>query len=308
MSTKDFQEDLDESQTAIADLTTTTMEKLQQLQASLQNDAQKELSQLVKLGKNDDAQCVEKTKDLFEDVTCQDLTYLMECQSFKPQIFTSYIKLMKYLHEMRQDCEELQDQIFGSPQGEVNTSNEIPDWVKHLISRKNGGENENDSHWNKIMIMDPPTLQWIEEEQSQQQTLHPTDSEVIEVPVVVHDIKDGEDRSSQYVDPQNSNSRVFRQSHVEPDGVPAYMTNYQTSTVSENIPDLQQATELLLKNNDVFENLQRQSSGEKVEGSRFSRLTEWVAESLEKKIVFAIGTGVDTAENQETGTDEMIDT
>ena len=65
---------------------------------------------------------------------------------------------MKYLHEMRQDCEELQDQIFGSPQGEVNTSNEIPDWVKHLISRKNGGENENDSHWNKIMIMDPPTL------------------------------------------------------------------------------------------------------------------------------------------------------
>ena len=57
-------------------------------------------------------------------------------------------------------------EIFGAPQkdDEENKSNKeerVPDWVKHFIKEKNGGDgDQNDREWNKVMIMDPPTLIW----------------------------------------------------------------------------------------------------------------------------------------------------
>ena len=38
-----------------------------------------------------------------------------------------------------------------------------PDWVKHFLKEKNGDDQSN-RKWNKVMIMDPPTIQTILEE------------------------------------------------------------------------------------------------------------------------------------------------
>ena len=125
-----------------------------------------DLSELVKLGRNDDAECAAKVKELFDGVSCQDLASLLACQTSNPQVFTSYLKLMKYLNEMRQDCSELQAQIFGDDDKD-GAAAVPPDWVKHCIRRKptNDGAKDvsdnavnDDKDWNKVMIMDPPTL------------------------------------------------------------------------------------------------------------------------------------------------------
>ena len=49
---------------------------------------------------------------------------------------------------------------------EENKSNKevnVPDWVKHFLKEKNG-DDQNNRECNKVMVMDPPTIQWIEEE------------------------------------------------------------------------------------------------------------------------------------------------
>ena len=45
---------------------------------------------------------------------------------------------------------------------EENKSNKevnVPDWVKHFLKEKNG-DDQNNREWNKVMVMDPPTLIW----------------------------------------------------------------------------------------------------------------------------------------------------
>ena len=64
-------------------------------------DGSKDLTNMFKHGKSDDATSVNKIKMLLDGITCHDLELLLACESFKPQVFASYLKLMNELGEIR---------------------------------------------------------------------------------------------------------------------------------------------------------------------------------------------------------------
>lgn len=76
-------------------------------------DGTKDLSHLIVFGRDDDAQSAERVRTLLDGITCRDLEQLLSCESFKPQIFGQYLKMMHYLSDVQQDCCESQAEIFG---------------------------------------------------------------------------------------------------------------------------------------------------------------------------------------------------
>ena len=60
--------------------------------------------------------------------------------------------MVNYMNEIQQDCSEAVQDIFAE-------NDDLPDWVIRSCI-KASQENVNDKPWNKVMVMDPPTLIW----------------------------------------------------------------------------------------------------------------------------------------------------
>ena len=57
----------------------------------------------------EDEECQRWTKDVMGSIKCEDLELLLShCFDYlhlvKPEIFSSYIKIMNYMHEIELDC------------------------------------------------------------------------------------------------------------------------------------------------------------------------------------------------------------
>ena len=44
---------------------------------------------------------------MLNGLTCHDIELLLNGESFNPQVFTSYMKLVNIMHEIKLDCSEL---------------------------------------------------------------------------------------------------------------------------------------------------------------------------------------------------------
>ena len=111
MATEGFEEDIDDAtsqqRTQIL-LMTQARTKLAQLKGDEDGEqgdsASGNLASMIKVESKkqpENQQSALQVRDLFESLTCQDLEQILECESFKPQVFTNYIKLMKQLYELR---------------------------------------------------------------------------------------------------------------------------------------------------------------------------------------------------------------
>ena len=94
-------------------------------------------------------------------MTRRDLEQLLACESFKPQIFSNYIKILSEINEVGQDCMGVIDTLFQA--GET-----IPAWADLALRRqtkKDGADVASDNaniDWNKVVVMDPPSLVMVE--------------------------------------------------------------------------------------------------------------------------------------------------
>ena len=78
---------------------------------------------------------------MLEGVTCRDLERLLDCESLKPALFSSYLKLLNFVHEIQLDCSETLPNFFQEDDFQ------LPKWAQPV------------SGWNKVVVLDPPTLE-----------------------------------------------------------------------------------------------------------------------------------------------------
>ena len=115
--------------------------------------------------------CEGLTKQMLEGVTCHDLQQLLNGDSFNPLIFSSFIKLTNFMHEVRLDCSKVLESIFVK--GE-----KVPKWADAavgLLKRlddASGIKGAPAAIWNKVSVLDPPELKWGEAHPSQANTTH----------------------------------------------------------------------------------------------------------------------------------------
>lgn len=125
MSTESFQAEFEEDSPELAAYVESTLQQLQ----SKNFDASCDLSCQLKFGSNDDQYSENQAKALLEGITCKDLEQLLNRDSFKPQIFASYIKLMSQLNEVKLDCSETVQSVYK--EGE-----QVPAWAAECASLK----------------------------------------------------------------------------------------------------------------------------------------------------------------------------
>ena len=79
-------------------------------------------------GQTEDEDRQRCTKDAVGSITCEDLELLLSCcedslQLVKPEIFSSYIKIMNYIHEIELDCQQSLPPFF-------EPGEKIPIWAQ----------------------------------------------------------------------------------------------------------------------------------------------------------------------------------
>ena len=131
---------------------------VQGVKAKLQElDQQQDLSQLLAFGESDDSEASKRVRSLLEGITCQDLQQLLDCESFKPQVFVSYLKLLSEVNEMQLDCADALQTLF-------QTGERIPDWAS--LDSESRDESSGKTIMkelasldvSKVIVMDPPFL------------------------------------------------------------------------------------------------------------------------------------------------------
>ena len=100
MSQDAFQADFEGTAESELDEFVRSVKVLLQDTIDKQADKDAELSQILKFGTQDDEASQQAIKQLFEGVTCKDLEQLLSCESFKPHMYTNYLKLMNHLNEL----------------------------------------------------------------------------------------------------------------------------------------------------------------------------------------------------------------
>ena len=65
-------------------------------------------------------------KSFLDGLTCRDLQQLLDYESFKPQVYTTFIKLLNEMHAIRADCSEMLKEIFE--EGE-----RMPQWASNSV-------------------------------------------------------------------------------------------------------------------------------------------------------------------------------
>ena len=69
-------------------------------------DSSKDLAEQLAFSEHDDEATVAQLKDILTGVTSKDLEQILACDSFSPQVFTSYIRLMSYFKTVSMVCDE----------------------------------------------------------------------------------------------------------------------------------------------------------------------------------------------------------
>ena len=81
----------------------------------------------------------------------------MDGDSFNPQLFVNFIKLLNELNEIHQDCADASDTLF-------QTGERIPLWARQNTAEIKDDTvaimQSNERNWNKVIVMDPPKLSW----------------------------------------------------------------------------------------------------------------------------------------------------
>ena len=134
-------------------------------------DRDRPLGEQLLFGSQDNQTCEGLTKQMLDGVTCQDLQQLLNCDSFNPLIFTSYIKLTNYMHEVRLDCSRVLESVFIK-------GDKVPKWANAAVRMlrrlddESGNKGATTATWNKVSVLDPPELKWGEAHLSQANTTH----------------------------------------------------------------------------------------------------------------------------------------
>ena len=79
----------------------------------------------------------------------------MDGDSFNPQLFVNFIKLLNELNEIHQDCADASDTLF-------QTGERIPLWARQNTAEIKDDTvaimQSNERNWNKVIVMDPPIM------------------------------------------------------------------------------------------------------------------------------------------------------
>ena len=69
-------------------------------------DSSKDLAEQLTFSENDDKAHVAWLKDILTGITSKDLEEILACDTFSPQVFTSYIRLMSYYKTVSMVCDQ----------------------------------------------------------------------------------------------------------------------------------------------------------------------------------------------------------
>ena len=78
---------------------------------------------MLKFGAGDNKDSEDRIKELLEELTCQDIEHLLNCNSFKPQLFLNYLHLMNFLKDVSGDCDGLVPSVYKADEP-------LPNWAR----------------------------------------------------------------------------------------------------------------------------------------------------------------------------------
>lgn len=107
--------------------------RLQELKASLEGQVDKDadLSVQLRLTPTDEALHASKFQNVLDGVSCADIDALFVNECFSATIFSSFLKLLNCLHEVKLDCSRMSRTIYEDDGGA-----DVPTWAADAYALK----------------------------------------------------------------------------------------------------------------------------------------------------------------------------